>query len=67
MLACCCPFRASVSQQERSRVLGYCSTILILYLPLVYAMLAGHYADCAPVSFRLGRPLQGSTVPIAEC
>jgi hypothetical protein len=48
---------SSVSQHECSGILGHSYTILIIYLSLIYTMLAGHCADCAPVSFSLGGPL----------
>jgi hypothetical protein len=41
--------RTSVSQHEPSGILGHCYTILISYLSMVYAMLAGRCSDCAPV------------------
>jgi hypothetical protein len=61
-----CHARALVSQHERSGKYGHGHTILNSYICLVYTMLAGHCADCAPLSFSLqvGRPLHCSFLSV---
>jgi hypothetical protein len=58
MRARCYPYNMPGRWFHNMNSLVYCNgyTILISYLSHGYAMLAGRCADCAPVSFRLGRP-----------